>query len=89
MEALTCGQVSFINDSGGSCPVCIAGLLLGGPRGNAVTVNVRCSNCGQEFDLGVRKGLAFCGQTIDRDEPSLYHPPGHPAGDWRATPEMN
>lgn len=48
-------DVAFINSSEGNCPMCLAGELIGGPRGG-LAQNFRCSDCQSEFNLTLLPG---------------------------------
>jgi hypothetical protein len=60
-------EVAYINSSEGSCPLCLAGGLVGGPRGG-VCQNFICDGCLCEFNLtlwpGDREHFVIDGQHI-------------------------
>jgi hypothetical protein len=85
MERLSNEQLSFINESRGSCPDCKVGGLISGPRGGCAQ-NFRCNHCGHEFNLSLTTGLigplmegidfapsVWYGERLDRDDSSIYN----------------
>jgi hypothetical protein len=54
-DDLTEKEIASINSSEGSCPLCLDGDLVGGPRGG-LAQNFRCNNCHSAFNLTVYPG---------------------------------